>query len=125
MLICDVVRMYDVALKTMSSNEAKQLWGSTMDAASGPEDAVIVESHGKPKVAVISYDRFERLQELEEQARRARTLEQLRLIEEEGGDRNRDLTDEQIEELADRFSREFVTDLVAEGKVVFEHDAER
>lgn len=125
MLICDVVRMHDVALKTMSSNEAKQLWGSMMDAASGPDDAVIVESHGKPKVAVISYDRFERLQELEEQARRARTLEQLRLIEEEGGDRNRDLTDEQIEELADRFSREFVTDLVAEGKVVFEHDAER
>lgn len=105
---------------TISSNEAKQQWGSTMEAASDPDDAVIVESHGKPKVAVISYDRFMRAQELEEQARRARALEDLRRLEERIAHRNRDLTDEQIEALADRFSREFVDDLVDEGKVVFE-----
>lgn len=110
-------------LTTMSSHEAKQQWGSVMKAASAPDDAVIVESHGKPKVAVISYDRFERLQEMEEQARRAWALEQLRLIEERIGDRNSDLTDEQIEALADRFSREFVEDLVAEGKVAFEPES--
>lgn len=111
-----------MTLKTMSSNDAKQHWGSVMNAASSPDDAVIVESHGKPKVAVISYDRFEKLQELEKQARRAWAMEQLRQLEERIGDRNKDLTDEQIEELADQFSREFVDDLAAEGKVVFECD---
>jgi prevent-host-death family protein len=112
-----------MALKTMSSNDVKQRWGSVMNAVSGPDDAVIGESHGKPKVAVISYDRFEKLRELEEQARRAWALEQLRQLEERIGDRNRDLTDDQIDELANRFSREFVEDLVAENKVVFERDA--
>lgn len=106
--------------RTVSSNDAKQQWGSVMNAARNPDDAVIVESHGKPRVAVISYDRFEKLRELEDQARRAWALEQLRQLEERIGDRNSDLTDEQIEELADRFSREFVDDLVTEGKIQFE-----
>lgn len=110
-------------MKTVSSNDAKQHWGAMMSGISSPDDAVIVESHGKPNVAVISYTRFEKMLELEERARRAWVLEQLRQLEERIGDRNRDLTDEQIEELADRFSREFVDDLVAEGKVVFERDA--
>lgn len=107
----------------MSSNDAKQHWGSVMNGINDLDDAVIVESHGRPKVAVISFDRFERMRELEEKARRARALEQLRQLEERIGDRNRDLTAEQIDELANRFSREFVDDLVAEGKVVFERDA--
>jgi len=100
-----------MTLKTMSSNDAKQRWGSVMSLASSPDDAVIVESHGKPKVAVISYDRFEKLQELEQQARRAWALEQLRELEERIGDRNRDLTDEQIEELAVRAGREINQEL--------------
>jgi len=95
----------------MSSNDAKQHWGSVMSLANSPDDAVIVESHGKPKVAVISYDRFEKLQELEQQARRAWALEQLRELEQRIGDRNRDLTDEQIEELAVRAGREINQEL--------------
>lgn len=57
---------HTVTLRTMSSDDATQHWASVMNAASNPDDAVIVESHGKPKVAVISYDRFEKLRELEE-----------------------------------------------------------
>jgi hypothetical protein len=40
----------------------------------------------------------------------------LRQLDERIGDRNNDLADAQIDELADRFSREFVEDLVADGK---------
>lgn len=93
-------------LKTISSNDAKQQWGSMMNAVRNPDDAVIVESHGKPRVAVISYDRFEKLRDLEDQARRASALEQLRQLEERMGDRNSDLTDEQVEELSVRAGRE-------------------
>lgn len=110
-----------MSMKTVSSNDAKQHWGAMMSGISSPDDAVIVESHGKPNVAVISYTRLERMLELG--ARRAWVLGKLRELEECIGDRNRDLTHEQVEELADRFSREFVDDLVAEGKVVFERDA--
>lgn len=95
-----------MALKTMSANDVKQRWGAMMSDVSSPDDAVIVESHGKPKVAVISYGRFEKMLELEEKARRAWALEQLRELEERIGDRNRDLTDEQMEELAVRAGRE-------------------
>ena len=112
-----------MSMKTVSSNDAKQHWGAMMSGVNSPDDAVIVESHGRPKVAVISYTRFKKMLELEEQARRDWALEQLRELEERIGDRNRDLIDEQIEELADRFSREFVDDLVSEGKVVFEREA--
>src|SRR5665811_2072572 len=46
-------------IRTISSNEAKQHWGAMMKAASEGE-AVIVESHGKPKAVVISPEEFRR-----------------------------------------------------------------
>lgn len=112
-----------MVLKTMSSNEAKQRWGAVMSTVDEPNDAVIVESHGKPRAAVISFERFEKLRELEKKEQRERAMRTLREIEARYDGRNDDLTDEEIEALADRFSREFVDELVAEGKVVFEHDA--
>lgn len=95
-----------MALETLSSNDVKHRWGSVMGAVNDPDDAVIVQSHGKPKVAVISYDRFEKLQELEDKARRAWALEQLRQLEQRIGARNSDLSAEQIEELAVATGRE-------------------
>ncbi|MDQ3657014.1 MAG: type II toxin-antitoxin system Phd/YefM family antitoxin [Chloroflexota bacterium] len=112
-----------MVLKTMSSNEVKQRWGSVMSTVDVPDDAVIVESHGKPKAAVISFERFEKLRELEKKEQRENALRTLREIEARYDGRNDDLDQEAIEALADRFSREFVDDLVTEGKVVFEHDA--
>ncbi|MBA3275782.1 MAG: type II toxin-antitoxin system prevent-host-death family antitoxin [Chloroflexia bacterium] len=112
-----------MVLKTMSSNEVKQRWGSVMSTAKETDNAVIVESHGTPLVAVISFGRFEKLREFEKREQRERALKTLREIEARYDGRNDDLTEEEIEELADRFSREFVDELVAEGKVVFEHDA--
>ncbi len=81
-----------MVLKTMSSNEVKQRWGSVMSTVDVPEDAVIVESHGKPKAAVISFERFEKLRELERRDRLANAREQLRQLKAQIGDRNSDLT---------------------------------
>ena len=111
-----------MVLKTMSSNEAKQHWGDVMRTVASPDDAVIVESHGKPKAAVISIERFEKLRELEQQAARDAAMAWLREFEASYDGRNDDLTEEQVEELANRFADEFVEDLVAEGKVRFEGD---
>ena len=65
---------------------------------------------------------YEETQLLRERARQAELLERLRALEERIGDRNADLSDEQVMELANRFSREMIDDLAAEGKLVFERD---
>jgi PHD/YefM family antitoxin component YafN of YafNO toxin-antitoxin module len=106
----------------MSSNEVKQRWGSVMSTVDVPDNAVIVESHGKPRAAVISFERFEKLRELEEKERREEALRTLRGIGSRYDGRNDDLSDEEIEELANRFSHEFVDDLAAEGKLRFARD---
>jgi prevent-host-death family protein len=109
-------------VKTLSSNEAKQRWGAVMDTVSRGENEIIVESHGKPKVAVISYEEFETFQELRKKQRREEALRELQSIGKLIGDRNKDLTEEQVAELADRFSHEFILDLAREGKIHFEQD---
>ena len=111
-----------VTTKTLSSNEAKQQWGSVMSAVSNDGTEVIIESHGKPKAVVISYDEYQGLQQLRERQRRAKALEEFRALSEHIGDRNSDLTDEEIDELADRFAHEVFEDLAREGKIRFERD---
>jgi prevent-host-death family protein len=91
----------------MSSNEAKQNWGSVISTASSdPESAIIVESHGKPKAAVISIERFQKLRELEQKEKRAKALEALREIEANYDGRNDHLTEEQINDIAVEIGRE-------------------
>lgn len=111
-----------MVLKTMSSNDVKQRWGSVMSTVGEPDDAVIVESHGKPRAAVISFERFQKLRELEEKERREGLLRRLDDLESKYDGRNDDLTDEEIQALADRFSHEFIDDLAAEGKLRFARD---
>jgi hypothetical protein len=49
-------------------------------------------------------------------------LKQLRALREEVRAQNQDLTQEEAEEIANRFSRELIDDMAAEGKIVFERD---
>ncbi len=95
-----------MVLKTMSSNEVKQRWGSVMRTVDVPDDAIIVESHGKPRAAVISFERFQKLREFEKREQRERALRTLKEIEVRYDGRNDDLTEEKIEELAVRAGRE-------------------
>ncbi len=95
-----------MVLKTMSSNEVKQRWGSVMRTVDVPDDAIIVESHGKPRAAVISFERFQKLREFEKREQRERALRTLKEIEVRYDGRNDDLTEEEIEELAVRAGRE-------------------
>ncbi len=85
-------------------------------------DEVIIEDSEKRNVVVISMAAYEETQMLRDRARQAELLERLRALEERIGDRNADLSEEQVMELANRFSREMIDDLAAEGKLVFERD---
>lgn len=92
--------------KVMSSNEAKQKWGEVIRTAESPRGAVIVESHGKPKVAVISIDRFDALLRAEAATKREADLEWLRNFEQAHSDPTIELSDGEIEELSVRVGRE-------------------
>jgi len=108
--------------RTISSNEAKQRWGALMNAVVDDGDEVVIESHGTPKVVVISYDEFLEYRELREIQRRAEIMDRLRALETRLRSRNQDLTPEQVDELADRASREAFDEIAAEGKLVFKRD---
>ncbi len=90
----------------MSSNEVKQRWGSVMSTAKEADNAVIVESHGTPLVAVIPFGEFEQFQTFKLERRRASALQRFRELRERIGDRNQELTDEEIEDIAVRAGRE-------------------
>lgn len=106
---------------TMSSNEAKRAWDAMIKVASNG-DEVIIESHGKPTAVVISPEAFQELQQTRHKQRRAEALKRFDELQRRLADRNKDLTGEEIEELANRASREAIDELAAEGKLVFERD---
>lgn len=108
--------------RTMSSNEAKQNWGQIMAIANEPGTAIIVESHGKPRVAVIPVEDLETFRKLQQAARREEGLRTLREIEAAYDGRNDDLSEDEIDELANRFAKELYDDLAAEGTLSFERD---
>jgi len=92
--------------KTMSSNDAKQRWGSVLSYVTDQADEVIVESHGKPRAVVISVAAYEELEILREQRRRVEALDRLRQLEERIAARNTDLSEEEAIEFSVRLGRE-------------------
>lgn len=110
--------------RSVGTAEAEIRFASLLDRVAEQGEEVQVERDGEPAAVLISVDSYEELQRLRRRDRRQRELdlEQLRRLSERIGDRNSDLTEEQIEELADRFSRDMIDDLVAEGKLRFERD---
>lgn len=93
-------------VRTISSNEAKQRWGALMNAVVDNGDEVVIESHGKPKVAVISYEEFQEFAELREQRRRDEALAWMRDFEKRQAEGNTDLTEEEVERIAIEVGRE-------------------
>lgn len=92
--------------KTMSSNEAKQRWGTLIKSARDANDAVIVESHGTPVVAVIPYDEFAEYRKFKEAQRRQELLKRLDQFEAKYGGRNNDLSEREIEDLSVQIGKE-------------------
>ena len=108
--------------KTMSSNDAKQQWGSVLTYVTQQGDEVIVESHGKPKAVVLSVAAYEEFQTLREQQRRADALEQLRELHEHLAIRNQGNSEEEEIEFANQLAHELIDDMAARGDITFERD---
>ena len=105
--------------RTVSASEAKNKLGSIMEWVLEHSDEVIIESRGQPRVVMMPFEEYEKTKELREQARRKEALAQLESLRERVSARNQDLNEEQAMELADRFVREVIDDMVEDGKITF------
>jgi len=109
-----------MSIKTVSVSEAKNQLSAVMEWAVENPDGVIVESRGRPKVAILSYAEYQEFLALREQARRKEAFQQMEELAETIRARNADLTPDEAEELADEISRDAIQRMIDKGKVVFQ-----
>ncbi len=93
--------------KTVSATEAKNNFGAVIEwTIQNKDDVVVVKSRGEPKVVVMSFAEYEKVKEIKDKERRRQILKELEALRAESLERNKDLTPEEGDELAIRFSRE-------------------
>ena len=109
-----------LSIKTGSVSEAKNQLSAVMEWAIENADGVIIESRGRPKVAILSYAAYQEFLTLREQARREKAFRQLEELAETIRARNADLTPDEAEDLADEISRDAIQRMIDKGKVVFQ-----
>jgi len=93
------------------------------EVAAGGGD-VLLEADGVPAAVVVSVTAYQALQaeRQRDRERREAAWRQALAARERVRARNQDLTEEQAEELADRFIHEIVDEMAAEGKLRFARD---
>jgi len=106
--------------RAVSATEAKNTFGSVVSWVTEHDDEVIVERQGRPYAVIMSFEEYEKVQELREQKRRQEAWETLERLRKTISARNSDMTPEQIEEFADRATREAVESLIRKGKIRFQ-----
>lgn len=106
--------------KTVSVSEAKNQLSAVMDWAVENSDEVVIESRGEPKVVILSFAEYQEFRAFREKERRREALRQLEELAERMWARNSDLSDEEVEELAEEISQETIQRMVKEGKVRFQ-----
>jgi len=108
--------------KAVSTREAKDKLSSLIGWVRENADEVIVENHGQPRAVIMSFAEYQKIRALKEQQHRHEALHTLRRLRSEVRERNQDLTEEQAEEIAERFTCEVIDDMAAEGTIRFERD---
>ena len=110
--------------RNVSTTDAKNQLSALMRDVEQGGDTVVVEDHGRPRVAIISMSDYEDLEVWREQERRKQILAEMRALQREVGERNRDLSIEEAEALAERFVSEVVEEMFAEGKLRYADEDE-
>jgi PHD/YefM family antitoxin component YafN of YafNO toxin-antitoxin module len=92
--------------RVISAERLESDWKSVREFVTSPDDAVIVAENGEPRFAIVSFDRYQQVFEREREARFAEARRKWDALAASIGDRNSDLTPEEIEELGNRFVNE-------------------
>lgn len=109
--------------RTVSAAEAKNRFGAILQAAREGEE-IIVARHGKGDVAIIPARDLEDLHAFREKQAREDALRRLRELQDEIAEANQDLdmSEEDVEALAEDISREALQRLVDRDEISFERD---
>jgi prevent-host-death family protein len=106
--------------RTVSSSEAQNNFGAMVQWAEETNDEVIIERRGKPIVAIISYDEYQKLAELRELERKRQIFEELEAVRRRVRGQNSEITAEQAYRRAG-FTEEVIADtLPANNKLAEE-----
>ena len=104
---------------TMTAREAKEQLDALLNRPHDRFDAVIVEREGEPRAVIVSFLEYQQMRSLWEALRQEEVISELHRVSAEVAARNQDLTEEQIEELASRFSHDIFEDMVRDGRLRF------
>lgn len=108
--------------RTVSATEAKAKLSALMEWAVHNQDEVIIKSRGNPKAVIIAYDAYDEFKTLQEETKRKEAFAKLELLAAQIQARNQDLTKEEADALAHRFTRETIEEMVDEGKIRFKQN---
>lgn len=98
--------------KSVSTTEAKKQFSALINWIEQSQDEVIVERRGRPRAVIISMAEYEVWTEFKKRrAQREETIRRLRDIQSNISARNSDLSEDEADELAIRFSRELWDEL--------------
>jgi prevent-host-death family protein len=106
--------------RRVSATEAKNRLGELLRVVSHEGETVVVENRREPTAVIVSFADYQELQTLREAKRRQDAVAELRQIAERQAERNKDLTEEEIEAIADQASKDVMESLVRKGKIRFE-----
>lgn len=107
--------------RTVSTTEAKNSLNALMSWIETNGEEVIIENHGKPRMALIPLEWLEEQKKLKEDARRREALEWMRQYEEKHAHDNDDLTEDEVMELAVQAVREVRAERALERKMKPDH----
>ena len=109
-------------IKTLPASQVKNSFGMIVSQVhNGKYKEVIVENHGEPIVAIVDVKDLNAMREFREQEKRKEALKRLRKLRGQIQARIKGkIREQEIDEIANRFSRELVEGLAKERKVQFE-----
>jgi prevent-host-death family protein len=105
--------------RTVTATEAKNRLGSVVRSVQLDGEPVIIESRGEPAAVISSYRDYEELQRFREEQRRQAVIAELRELKRRIDSRLPELSDEEVDRIADEITREAIDRLVEKGKIRF------
>lgn len=105
---------------TISTSEAKAKLGSFVRRVVKNREEIIIKNRGIPTAVLIPYSDYEQFTAWQKESRRQHALEELQKLADTIQARNSDLSEGEISNLADRFSREVIDEMIAEGKIKYD-----
>lgn len=99
-------------MKVVSATEAKNRLGALIAVVADGREDVVIENHGAPRAALISYEAYRELLDVRERQRRREAMEGLQQLREQVRARNQDLDEEAAEAIAEEISQEAIARVV-------------